>query len=118
MGAVEISGLNKLIYKLEKCKDLGPVKTVVRKNGVDMQDSMARHAESAFTQGYATGTTAGSITGHSIDGGLGYEAQPATHYSPYLEYGTRFMEAEPFVKPAFNEQKEKFISDMKKLVGD
>lgn len=118
MGAVQISGLDKLIYKLESNKNLTKVKEVVQKNGQDMQNKMERHATSAFTKGYATGTTARSITGHGFNGGLGYEAQPTTHYSPYLEYGTRFMEAEPFVKPAFNEQKEQFISDMKKVVGD
>jgi HK97 gp10 family phage protein len=33
----------------------------------------------------------------------------------YLEYGTRFMDAQPFVRPAYNEQKAKFIRDMNKL---
>ena len=36
--------------------------------------------------------------------------------TPYLEYGTRFMDAQPFVRPAFDEQKEKFKDDMQKLV--
>ena len=34
----------------------------------------------------------------------------------YLEYGTRFMDAQPFVQPALEEQLPKFKSDMKKLV--
>lgn len=118
MGAVQIAGLDKLIYKLESNKNLTKVKEVVQKNGQDMQNKMVRHATSAFVKGYATGTTARSITGHSFNGNLGYEAYPGTDYSPYVEHGTRFMEAEPFCKPAFNEQKQQFISDMKKVVGD
>ena len=128
MGAVQIAGLDKLIYKLESNKNLTKVKEVVQKNGRDMQNKMERHAN--FHGHYEwergkgkvfkapTGTTKRSITGFGFNGGLGYEAQPGTHYSPYLEYGTRKMEAQPFVKPAFNEQKEQFISDMKKVVGD
>ena len=41
---------------------------------------------------------------------------PTTDYSPYVEYGTRFMQAEPFVKPSWEEQKELFKKDMDKLV--
>jgi hypothetical protein len=33
-----------------------------------------------------------------------------------LEYGTRFMEAQPFVKPAYEVQKEQFKKDLDKLV--
>ena len=44
------------------------------------------------------------------------EVSPGTEYSPYLEYGTRFMEAQPFVHPALEAQEGQFKSDMKKLV--
>ena len=44
------------------------------------------------------------------------EVEPTAEYAPYVELGTRFMEAQPYLGPAFNEQKEKFKKDMKKLV--
>ena len=44
------------------------------------------------------------------------EVEPTADYAPYVEYGTRFMEAQPYLKPAFDDQKEKFKRDMKKLV--
>ena len=44
------------------------------------------------------------------------ESGPTTEYSPYLEYGTRFMSKQPFVKPALEEQEKKFNADMQKLV--
>ena len=50
------------------------------------------------------------------DGGLTAEVEPTMEYSAYVELGTRFMEAQPYLKPAFDEQKEKFKKDMKKLV--
>ena len=39
-----------------------------------------------------------------------------TDYSSYIEYGTRFMDAQPFVRPALEEQASKFKRDMQKLV--
>ena len=40
MGAVEISGLNELIYKINDCKNLTKIKEVVRANGADLNDKM------------------------------------------------------------------------------
>ena len=42
--------------------------------------------------------------------------EPTAEYAPYVELGTRFMEAQPFLKPAFEEQKKQFEKDLKELV--
>ena len=42
--------------------------------------------------------------------GLGME------YNQYTELGTRFMAAEPLLKPVFNKQKTVFKSDLEKLL--
>lgn len=34
----------------------------------------------------------------------------------YLEYGTRFMSSQPFVRPALEEQEKQFKSDLEKLM--
>ena len=39
---------------------------------------------------------------------------PTAEYSEYVEYGTRFMESQPYMRPAFGEQKQQFKSDMQK----
>lgn len=111
---VKIVGLDKLQKKLKKNATLDDVKTIVKKHGSKMQDKTVENAE--FTKGYQTGTTKRSIHGGIKDGGLTYEEGPTTHYSPYLEHGTRFMEAQPFVKPAFDDQKVEFKKDLKKLM--
>ena len=49
-------------------------------------------------------------------GGLLARVKPTTKYSPYVEYGTRFMDKQPFVKPAFQQVKKEFVKDLKKLV--
>lgn len=114
MPSIKAKGLAELQKKLKKNVRMDDVKRVVRKNGADMTQKMISNAD--FDKGYQTGTTKRSITLDINDGGMTASAGPGTEYSPYLEYGTRFMEAQPFVKPAFDVQKEKFKKDMEKLM--
>lgn len=113
MPKVKIEGLDKLQKALKDNVTLDDVKRVVRHNGSGMQKKMQAKAD--FTKGYQTGTTKRSIGLEITDGGFAAEVEPTTEYSPYLEYGTRFMEAQPFVGPAYNEQKAKFKRDMERL---
>ena len=107
MGGVKIVGLEKLQKKLKKNARMEDVKRVVRHNGSQLQAD--------FSKGYQTGATKRSVGLDMKDNGLTAESGPTTEYAEYLEYGTRFMEAQPFIKPAFDKQAEKFKRDMKKL---
>ena len=42
--------------------------------------------------------------------------EPKAEYAAYVELGTRKMEAQPYLKPAFEEQKKQFEKDLQKLV--
>lgn len=114
MPHLKIEGLSDLQKGLAKKIQLDDVKRVVTQNGGELQEKMMRNAD--FKKGYQTGTTKRSITLTIKDNGLTSEVEPTTEYSPYLEYGTRFMEAQPFVKPAYEVQKEQFKKDLDKLV--
>ena len=114
MPSIKITGMEELQKKLKQNVKLDDVKRVVRHNGAQLQVKMQNKAD--FTRGYQTGTTKRSIELTITDGDMTAVVEPTTEYSPYLEYGTRFMDAQPFVNPAFNEQKEKFKQDMQKLV--
>lgn len=111
---IKIEGLEELQAKLKDNVLMDDVKRVVKTNGQQMTNKMIKNAD--FKRGYATGQTKRSITLEIEDGGMTAKTGPETEYSPYVEYGTRFMDAQPFVRPAFNEQKEKFKSDMNKLM--
>ena len=113
MARVQIVGMTVVMKKLKDNVTLDDVKRVVERNGSEMRQKMKKNAD--FKKGYQTGTTKRSIALEIKSNGLIAEAGPGTEYSPYLEYGTRFMDAQPFVKPAYNEQKQKFKSDMDKL---
>lgn len=113
MAKVEIKGLDKLQKKLKKNCTLDDVKTVVKQNGIELQSKTVSNA--VFTKGYSTGTTKKSIRGETRGGGFTYAEGPTTEYAPYVEHGTRFMDAQPFVGPAYHRQVPIFKSDMKKL---
>lgn len=114
MPSVKIEGLDKLKKALKENVTMEDVKKVVHHNGSQMQQKIQKNAD--FKKGYATGQTKRSIGLEMTDGGFTAEVEPTTAYSPYLEYGTRFMDAQPFVKPGYDAQKEKFKKDMEKLV--
>lgn len=109
MGDIKIVGMEKLQRKLKKNVRMDDVKRVVRHNGAEMQAKAQQNAP------VDTGTLKRSIGLEITDGGMSAEVEPTADYAPYVELGTRFMEAQPYLKPAFDEQKEKFKQDMKKL---
>ena len=110
MGNIKIVGMEKLQKKLKKNVRMDDVKRVVRHNGAEMQEKAQRNAP------VDTGHLKRSIGLETTNAGMTAEVEPTADYAPYVEYGTRFMEAQPYLKPAFDDQKEKFKKDMKKLV--
>jgi HK97 gp10 family phage protein len=114
MPKITFKGLDELEKKLKANVTMDDVKRVVKVNGSELHEKVQENAD--FTKGYQTGTTKRSVTLDIKDGGLTAEVEPETEYAPYLEYGTRFMEAQPFVRPALEDQAAQFKKDMQKLV--
>lgn len=114
MASIKITGVKELQKRLKKNVTLDDVKQTIRKNGTELQAKMQEKAD--FKKGYATGATKNSIRNEMSNGNLTATVGATTDYSRYLEVGTRFMEAQPFVRPAFEEQLTQFKSDMQKLV--
>lgn len=109
MSSIKITGIDKLQMKLKKNVQMSDVKKAVRKNGSELQKKAQKNAP------VDTGTLQRSIALEMRDSGKTAEVEPMVDYGAYVELGTRFMTAQPYLKPAFNEQKEKFKQDMKKL---
>lgn len=110
MSDIEVTGLDELSAKLKKNMNLNIVKTVVKRNGAELQKK---------AQGYApvdTGTLKRSIGLSIKDGGMAAVVAPATDYAEYVEYGTRFMESQPFLRPALGEQKQIFKKELEKVM--
>lgn len=117
MPKITVVGIEELEEVLKDNVAMDDVKAIVKRNGKEMMQKINKNAD--FEKGYQTGTTKRSVTAAGVnitDGGLTAEAGATTEYSEYVELGTRFMEAQPFVKPAFDEQSKRFKRDMQKLV--
>jgi HK97 gp10 family phage protein len=126
MAKITVKGLDKLEKKLKEDYSMNDVKKLVRFHGSQLQRRMQSKADfrghfewkpgkgKVFKK--PTGTTKRSIRLEILDGGFTAGVGPGTEYSPYLEYGTRFMDAQPFVKPALDEQSREFINDLRKLM--
>lgn len=116
---VKIEGLQALISDLDARKYSGKqIKNVVMKNGANLQeDAQKRMTKTvAYVKGYSKGTTRRSTTLSISDDGMTATVAPHTEYFPYVEYGTRFMEAEPTLNPAFQKIKQQFYRDVMDLV--
>lgn len=122
---IEIKGFDKLQKELGKDLAMDAVKQTVRLNGSELQTKMQEKADFKGHWGYKdgvyrfiipTGTTKRSIRLDIKDGGLTAEVGATTEYAPYLEHGTRFMNSQPFVKPALDEQAKQFKKDLERLM--
>ena len=129
MGSLqfELKGLEKLQTKLQRVAKMEEVERIVEKHGTEMQKKAVNNA-SKFIGHYEgrgknkhfvkpTGATKRSISVNSskIDR-FRYRVAPGTAYAAYVELGTRKMSAQPFIKPAFDEQKKLFKNDLERLV--
>ena len=121
MAKLTVKGLDELQAKLKDNATLSNVKKVVRHNGSELQKKIQDHAD--FHGHYEgkrfvppTGATKESVRLEITDGGFTAESGPTTEYAEYLEYGTRFMQAQPFVAPALKEQSREFKRDLQKLM--
>lgn len=107
---MKITGADALKKKLRQNATLSDVKHIVKSNTTSMNSKMQNLAS------VDTGNMKRSITSEITDGGLSGTTQPHTDYAGYVEYGTRFQEAQPFVKPAFEEQKKVFLNDLNRIM--
>lgn len=123
----ELKGLEKLQAKLQRTAKMEKVERIVEKHGEAMQKKAVNNA-SKFRGHYEgrgknrrfvrpTGATKRSISVNSgkIDR-FKYRVAPGTDYAAYVELGTRKMSAQPFIKPAFDDQKRLFKNDLERLV--
>ena len=109
MPKIKLEGMEKLQVKLKKNVQRRDIKRVVKENGKALQEASQRKAP------VDTGTLKRSIGLEIRDGGLTAEVEPTAEYAAYVEYGTRYMSAQPYMRPSYTAQKEKFKSDLKKL---
>ena len=107
---VKLEGFEEFKAKLKKNVKLEDVKVVVQYNGSEMQTTANLICPKD------TSNLANSITLELTDGGFTAEVEPHMDYAAYVEYGTRYMSAQPYMRPAFMQQSARFKSDLSKLM--
>lgn len=110
MPDIQLIGDTKLVAKLKKNMQLDLVKKAIRVNGAELQKKAQAKAP------VDTGQLKRSIGLEITDGGLTAEVEPGVDYAAYQEYGTRFMNAQPFMRPSLQEQSKQFKQDLERCV--
>lgn len=114
--SVRLEGLDTLIGTLKDNVTLDDVRTIVKKRGADLTKAMKAQTTISYVKGYSNGDTAGSINMKLENGGLSAVVQTGTSYSPYVEYGTRYMSPEPIAQPSLDKIAPLFFSDLERVM--
>lgn len=126
---LKLEGMDELLRALNKKKVAGPkLKQVVMRNGTKLHQAAQRKA--VFKGHYAwvkgkgrifvkpTGNLRRNIRLRIEDGGYTAKVRAGAEYSGYVELGTRYMAAQPYLQPALNEIEGQFKGDLEALIYD
>ena len=105
---ITLSGIDGLLKALNGEEVKGKVGKVVKKHGAAMHKAALRNVP------VDTGHLKRSITLESDS--MTATVQEHTDYGIYVEMGTRYMGAQPYMKPALNSVEGAFVEDLRKAV--
>ena len=107
---IDIEGADELVRSIRNRLGADRVVPVIRRNTSQAQAKAMRLAA------VDTGFMKRSITMRVDISGLAGYITAGAEYSPYLEYGTRKMDSQPFMRPAAREQAPIFMNDLRNLI--
>lgn len=113
---MEVHGLDELLITLKENVTMDDVKKIIKTNGVRLTQEMKRQTTGAYVKGYSTGDTASSINMEIRDNGMSVAVGSTMNYTPYVEFGTRYMKAEPVVVPALLKVKPNYLRDLNRII--
>ena len=105
-----IKGQDLLMRKLKQNMQKKAVKEIVKKHTIDMQSNAQDLAP------HDTGNLERAISLELSEGGLAGTVISPADYSGYQEFGTRFMDAQPYMGPAWRKERPLFLSELWDLV--
>lgn len=110
MYSLEFKGVTELQRTIATAQKLDDVKKLIRQHTANMARITSRLAP------VKTGFMKRSLVTSIVDGGLTGIAEFYAEYTPYQEWGTRWMPGKFFLKRGFETASNEFISDMQRLV--
>lgn len=125
---IQVKGAAEVVKKLREKADLSKIRQIVALNGAELQQKAMKkanfkgHWEWKRGEGKVfvppTGQLHDSIRLKLSLNGMTAIVSANTEYAAYVEYGTRKMAAQPFLRPSLNTQGKKFIRDLKRLAKE
>ena len=110
---IVVEGLDDLEANIDRIlANIGNVRQTVRWAGSRVQQ------EAMKTVPVDTGELKRSIGLHLEDGGLTAVVEATKEYAGYVEYGTRFMAAQPYMRPAAEQIAPLFVRQIQEALGD
>ena len=113
MANIVIEGGDEMVRAIRNRFNHDKVARVVKRNTAQAQQTAMRIVPVAKKNG---GTLKRSITMRVDVTGLAGYITAGAYYGPYVEYGTRYMDSQPFMRPAAREQAPIFINDLRNLL--
>ncbi len=92
------------------------VDEILKNNAIEGIGIAVSNAKKVMNKGYWTGNLARSIEVKKV-GELHYRVISTAHYSSFLEFGTRYMEAAPFMFPTYQTLKKSTLEDLRRLLN-
>lgn len=120
---VRIHGVDSLSRKLTTLKTDGnrQARIEVRRSLVNIQNAAKRRSPRdpqrppKDPSRKVTGRLRNSITHEVASDGLSGRSGTNTEYAPYQELGTRTIPPRPFLFPAFEQERERFVAALRKI---
>lgn len=107
--SIRLRGLKKLINRFRRNTELTEVKDVLRVNGEQMLQRARKNAP------VETGELRDSLRMDIDEAGFSVNIKSDVDHASYVEYGTRYKHAQPFIGPAFKRQQRRLKKDLSKL---
>lgn len=110
MSEIKIQGADQLVKNISQRVGRSKVDNVVKKNTANLQTEMQRRAA------VDTGFLKRSMTIDFMPGRMTGSVDVGAEYGAYVNYGTRFMAAQPFAAPSLQKVQPMFINDLRNLI--
>lgn len=109
---IKVTGIDELTAALDPGKTNEQLKKAVQVNAGQLHRKANRKVP------VITGFLRRSILPPSFSpDGMSAIVRATAEYAPYVEFGTRFKAARPYMTPAFNEVRQQFLDDVKKAMA-
>lgn len=113
----KVSGVDELISKLNRMhSDIDDdVDEILKQNAKEFNADTVKEARKVMVKGYWTGNLARMIE-DTKRGNMSYVITSNAHYSGFLEYGTRYMAPETFMRQVHTKYSAQIKADLERLL--